>query len=69
MRRFVPFATIVASMLLAACASSAPPRTPPKAGILSTDLEYVAVVERTARSRGVDVRWVNPPKVRQLNQD
>lgn len=36
-------------------------RAPAQATTDSMDKAYVAAVERQARIRGVDVRWVNPP--------
>lgn len=53
----------VPAILLAACASggvasSWPGHAP---GIHAVDAEYVALVERKALSRGVDVHWVQPP--------
>jgi hypothetical protein len=35
------------------------------------DAAYIAQVEHVARSRGVSVRWVNPPqkRVKDLHQD
>ena len=56
------------TLLLAACASSgsmvsSPPAAQPRhaPGQVVQDAEYVAIVERIARRRGVDVRWINPP--------
>lgn len=69
MNRFgIAFAAL-ASLLLAACAST--PTAPPPAGSTSfaTDLAYVAQVEGKARQRGVSVVWVNPPKTRIVHQD
>lgn len=34
-----------------------------------TNREYVAYVESVARRRGVEVQWVNPPKVRKPAED
>ena len=28
------------------------------------DMEYIARVEAVARRRGVDVQWVNPPRIK-----
>ena len=53
---------------LAACASSGgttsyntPARQYSQAGA-DSDQQYMARVEATARRRGVEVRWVNPPR-------
>ncbi|MEZ0472067.1 hypothetical protein [Luteimonas salinilitoris] len=53
---------------LAACASTqggagygAAPGPQPTQKIFERDAAYIAYVERTARMRGIDVRWVNPP--------
>ncbi|WP_376695662.1 hypothetical protein [Wenzhouxiangella sp. EGI_FJ10305] len=47
---------LLASLLLAACASTPSSRSPTE-----IDLEYVNAVERHAGHAGVDVQWVNPP--------
>ena len=49
--------------LLAACASSSRVVTKHE-GVIRTDAEYVARVEAMARKRGIEVVWVNPPKIR-----
>ncbi|HET6603145.1 MAG TPA: hypothetical protein VFG21_02870 [Xanthomonadaceae bacterium] len=49
--------------LLAACASSSRVATKHE-GVIRTDGEYVARVEAMARKRGIEVVWINPPKVR-----
>lgn len=53
---------------LSACASTrnqvaTSPKVVPQhqTGMLVVDSQYVSYVERTARTRGVDVKWVNPP--------
>lgn len=50
---------------LAACASTSesPNRVgaAPPAGSLGADEAYVARVEQIARTRNIDVRWINPP--------
>lgn len=60
----------LAALGLAACASphggagygAAPVRSPPAVqGAFERDAAYIDYVERTARRRGIDVRWVNPP--------
>ena len=49
-----------------ACASQGYPGYAPSAASQAPlgyqpDREYTAAVERAARHRGIDVRWVNPP--------
>jgi ABC-type sugar transport system substrate-binding protein len=68
MRRFALVSVALASLMLAACASTP---TPPPAGSTSytTDQWYVAQVEGKARQRGVAVVWVNPPKSRIIHQE
>ena len=58
----------VAAVVLAACASSggtasapSPSAAPDQGELIVADAEYVAAVERRARDRRVQVRWVNPP--------
>ena len=55
-------------VLLAACAtssggmvSSPPAQLPAPPDRIVQDAEYVVVVERVARRRGLEVHWVNPP--------
>lgn len=73
---------VLAAGLLSACATtgqqaSSPP--PPPAGTaakpatmyeprITADEAYVRKVEALARIRGVDVRWVNKPVKRQVDQ-
>ena len=60
-------------LALAACASSggmaskASPHHNPSRQV--TDAEYMALVERKALSRGVDVHWVQPPLKRVVASD
>ncbi|WP_149194020.1 hypothetical protein [Luteimonas suaedae] len=63
---------------LAACASTqggagygaaAPAGSQPTQAIFERDAAYIAYVERTARMRGLDVRWVNPPVKRVARND
>lgn len=60
-----------ATLALSACASSGgmasapgPAAGPQQGERILTDGEYVSAVEREARSRGVQVEWVNPPQRR-----
>ncbi|GGK10268.1 hypothetical protein [Luteimonas terricola] len=58
------------AVLLAACASGggmaskAAPQPYQAPDHVVQDAEYVAIVERVARRRGVSVRWFNPPTKR-----
>ncbi|HBK57618.1 MAG TPA: hypothetical protein DDZ76_15235 [Xanthomonadales bacterium] len=52
--------SVSAICLVAACATTSPPLAESKATIRS-DAEYMQLVERVARRRGVALRWVNPP--------
>ncbi len=59
-----PSLLIVFSVLLATgCAQPGPrPSSPPGVAMVAvTDEAYVDRVERLARTRGVDIYWVNPP--------
>ena len=53
-------------LLLASCASMDDRSTlaPGNQGTMVNDAEYIAVVETLAARRGVQVEWVNPPKVK-----
>ena len=55
-----------AATLLASCASMDDRSTlaPGNQGTMVNDAEYIAVVETLAARRGVQVEWVNPPKVK-----
>ena len=62
----ISLVSTLAVLLLTACASThevarhtAP--TYPEGSIVQ-DQQYVAVVEDIARSRGIQVTWINPPK-------
>ncbi len=65
-------AVLLPVLLLAACATTpkqaaAPqPQTtaPVSLHTISKDEAYIAYVERTARRRGIQVMWVNPPDKR-----
>ncbi|WP_376694527.1 hypothetical protein [Wenzhouxiangella sp. EGI_FJ10409] len=53
-------ASVFASLLalgLIGCASAPEPRATSE-----VDKAYVGAVERKARSMGVDVQWINPPR-------
>ena len=62
----------IPAVALAACASGgmaskASPQHNPARQV--TDAEYVALVERKALSRGVEVHWVQPPTKRVATSD
>lgn len=62
-RLFLPF---LAASLLAACATTDDRRMATSAydSEFVRDAQYIAAVESLAARRGVQVHWVNPPKVR-----
>ena len=51
--------------LLAACASSGGTASapPPQQRQLTAEQQYIAYVERIARRRGIQLTWVNPPRI------
>lgn len=57
-----------ATALLASCATMDEDRystiTPGYDARMVNDARYIAAVETMAASRGVRVKWINPPKVR-----
>lgn len=67
-------AVVSLSMLgLAACAGphtkttrAEPAMSPHQIAGMDRDSYYVSAVERLARRRGIDVKWVNPPDRRKL---
>lgn len=48
--------------LLGACAT-APVSMSESRSSIQNDAEYMDIVERTARRRGLALRWVNPPTI------
>lgn len=67
----IKFAVVgAACCVLGACASTQEqasykaPAAQAVPGKVVTDQAYVAIVERTARRRGIDVQWVNVPTKR-----
>lgn len=50
--------------LLASCASMDDRSSLAPDARMVNDAEYIAAVENLAATRGVRVKWVNPPKVR-----
>ncbi|CAN7419323.1 hypothetical protein LJR143_002454 [Pseudoxanthomonas sp. LjRoot143] len=51
--------------LLAACASTggAASAPPPEQRTLTAEQQYIAYVERIAKRRGIQLTWVNPPRI------
>lgn len=62
----IPVAAAAAAVLLASCATTDRNMTlqPAYDGKMVNDVKYMAAVETIAAGRGVDVQWINPPKVR-----
>ncbi|WP_119717661.1 hypothetical protein [Cognatilysobacter tabacisoli] len=59
---------------LAACAStggtaSAPPPPERAPSVMDKDQAYIAAVERIARIRGIQVQWVNMPRLPRSETD
>jgi uncharacterized protein YcfL len=57
------------ALLLAGCASTGTPPVAKSDHLLRHDSVYIAKVEQIARSRGVEVHWVNPPRERERRRD
>jgi hypothetical protein len=73
MKPMLKFAVVcAATSLLAACASSPDqayvPEREPAPGTIVTDSSYVAMVERIAQRRGIQVQWVHKPTRRASDQ-
>lgn len=62
-RLLLPF---LAALLLASCATTDDRRMATSAfdSHLVQDAQYIAAVESLAARRGVQVHWVNPPRIR-----
>jgi glutamine synthetase len=60
------YLAIAAVLCLGGCAGME--SKPMAAGTQVDNDAYIAKVERTARNRGVSVRWVNPPQKRTVAQ-
>jgi len=60
------FAFLAMPLLLAACATQAPPKS--SAGQVSLTDQYMYQIERNAQSRMVTVFWINPPKSESLSK-
>ncbi|MCB1552219.1 MAG: hypothetical protein KDJ14_00320 [Xanthomonadales bacterium] len=66
MKTLLRMACVASLILLAAgCASSGSSYAATKVSPFSVDQTYMGQVEAIARRRGVDVHWVNPPRVGQ----
>lgn len=52
---------VAAVALLAGCASGGATMNTKSSDITRKDLDYMAAVENSARFKGVNVVWVNPP--------
>jgi uncharacterized lipoprotein YajG len=63
MNRFLKWVIVPAAIaLLAGCASGSASLAKRERSGMHTDAVYVATVEAIAKRRGVEVRWVNPPR-------
>ena len=60
---------VAAVMLLAACASGGASLTAKSERDPTTDVDKVALIERAAFQRGVQLVWVNPPEKRKPLRD
>ena len=51
--------------LLAACATArdSASSSPPEQRPLTAEQQYIAYVERIAKRRGIQLTWVNPPRI------
>ena len=65
-RKLLATSLIASAALLTSCASmdDRSTLTPGYEGKMVNDAAYIAAVEHMAAARGVDVRWINPPKVK-----
>lgn len=66
MKRIAFVVLASASLFLAACASAPTQQRPPESAV---DHTYVNTVEYHARRAGVRVEWVNPPRIRDRQQE
>lgn len=57
------FVITAAAALIVGCAGGGSSSLATKSSAQAVDQAYVAKVETLARHRGVDVHWVNPPRV------
>lgn len=64
MKSIIAASVFALSMLMMGGCSSMGTKSPVVQSMDVDDAVYVARVERVARSRGVSVRWVNPPQKR-----
>ncbi len=65
-RTLLATSLLVSTALVTACASldDRSTLTPGYEGKMVNDAAYIAAVESMAAARGVDVKWINPPKVK-----
>lgn len=64
MKKFAFLFACLAALALTGCASGPESRAPTE-----VDMKYVSNVERHARSAGVEVEWVNPPRRARVVED
>lgn len=63
MKRFLTWVIVPAAVaLLAGCASGSASLAKRQPSQMDVDSVYVGTVEAIAKRRGVEVRWVNPPR-------
>ena len=63
MSRFLKYVVVPAFVVtLAGCASGSASMAKRETNSMKVEALYVGTVEAIARRRGVDVRWVNPPR-------
>lgn len=60
---------VAAAMLLAACASNGASLTARSERDPTTDVDRVALIEKAAFQRGIQLVWINPPEKRNPPRD
>lgn len=63
-RTILPCAAAALLLTLTACATGPAPRSP-----TVVDKDYVGQVEAHAKQAGVDVYWINPPRVERKREN